>query len=249
MKFGGSSVADPDKIKHVARRLVEARERGVRVVATVSAMGDTTDGLLVSRARGLARAASTRARHAPLHRRAHRLRARRDGGARPRLRGRLVHRLAGRDHHRPRSHEGEDPRDHTRARGRSARPGEDRPRRRLSGVLARHDGRDDARTGRHRCDRSCARRCPRCVLRDLLRRRRRLHRRSADRPRRPQARQGVVRGDARDGGVRGEGAHAARRRARARARRARPRAVDLLDGAGNVDRGRRQTSSSRSSRR
>jgi aspartate kinase len=46
MKFGGSSVADPDKIRHVAERLVEARERGVRVVATVSAMGDTTDGLL-----------------------------------------------------------------------------------------------------------------------------------------------------------------------------------------------------------
>ncbi len=46
MKFGGSSVADPDKIKDVARRLVEARERGVRVVATVSATGDTTDGLL-----------------------------------------------------------------------------------------------------------------------------------------------------------------------------------------------------------
>ena len=46
MKFGGSSVADPDKIRHVARRLVEARERGMRVVATVSAMGDTTDTLL-----------------------------------------------------------------------------------------------------------------------------------------------------------------------------------------------------------
>jgi len=46
MKFGGSSVADTEKIKDVAARLVEARERGVRVVATVSAMGDTTDGLL-----------------------------------------------------------------------------------------------------------------------------------------------------------------------------------------------------------
>ena len=46
MKFGGSSVADSDKIKDVARRLVEERERGVRVVATVSATGDTTDGLL-----------------------------------------------------------------------------------------------------------------------------------------------------------------------------------------------------------
>ena len=46
MKFGGSSVADPDKIRLVAQRLVEARAQGVRVVATVSAMGDTTDGLL-----------------------------------------------------------------------------------------------------------------------------------------------------------------------------------------------------------
>jgi len=46
MKFGGSSVADPEKIKDVAARLVEARGRGARVVATVSAMGDTTDGLL-----------------------------------------------------------------------------------------------------------------------------------------------------------------------------------------------------------
>ncbi len=46
MKFGGSSVADPDKIRHVARRLVEAHERGLRVVATVSAMGDTTDTLI-----------------------------------------------------------------------------------------------------------------------------------------------------------------------------------------------------------
>ena len=46
MKFGGSSVADPEKIRNVAARLVEARSRGARVVATVSAMGDTTDGLL-----------------------------------------------------------------------------------------------------------------------------------------------------------------------------------------------------------
>ena len=46
MKFGGSSVADPGKIKDVAQRLAEAHEHGVRVVATVSAMGDATDGLL-----------------------------------------------------------------------------------------------------------------------------------------------------------------------------------------------------------
>lgn len=46
MKFGGSSVADADKIKNVARRMVEMRERGKRVVGTVSAMGKTTDGLI-----------------------------------------------------------------------------------------------------------------------------------------------------------------------------------------------------------
>src|SRR5918994_6757277 len=46
MKFGGSSVADPDKNRHVARRLVEAQERGARVVGTISAMGKTTDTLL-----------------------------------------------------------------------------------------------------------------------------------------------------------------------------------------------------------
>lgn len=46
MKFGGSSVADPEKVKHVARRLVAAKERGLHVVGTVSAMGKTTDGLI-----------------------------------------------------------------------------------------------------------------------------------------------------------------------------------------------------------
>ena len=46
MKFGGTSVADPDKLKDVARRLVEARAAGNRVVAVLSAMGDTTDELV-----------------------------------------------------------------------------------------------------------------------------------------------------------------------------------------------------------
>jgi aspartate kinase len=46
MKFGGTSVADPEKLKHVARRLVAARESGSRVVAVLSAMGTTTDELL-----------------------------------------------------------------------------------------------------------------------------------------------------------------------------------------------------------
>jgi aspartate kinase len=46
MKFGGTSVADPDKIKEVARRLVREHERGSRVVGVLSAMGHTTDELL-----------------------------------------------------------------------------------------------------------------------------------------------------------------------------------------------------------
>jgi len=46
MKFGGTSVADPDKLKDVARRVVAARAEGNRVVAVLSAMGDSTDELV-----------------------------------------------------------------------------------------------------------------------------------------------------------------------------------------------------------
>ncbi|OAA23616.1 aspartate kinase [Frankia sp. EI5c] len=45
-KFGGSSVADADRIKRVAERIVETRRAGNDVVVVVSAMGDTTDDLL-----------------------------------------------------------------------------------------------------------------------------------------------------------------------------------------------------------
>jgi aspartate kinase len=46
MKFGGTSVADPDKLKAVAQRMVAAREAGNRVVGVLSAMGRTTDELI-----------------------------------------------------------------------------------------------------------------------------------------------------------------------------------------------------------
>jgi len=46
MKFGGTSVADPQKLKSVARRLADARDSGYRVVGVLSAMGKTTDDLL-----------------------------------------------------------------------------------------------------------------------------------------------------------------------------------------------------------
>ena len=45
-KYGGSSLADADKIKNVSERIARAKENGNRVVAVVSAMGDTTDELI-----------------------------------------------------------------------------------------------------------------------------------------------------------------------------------------------------------
>ncbi|MEA2313751.1 MAG: aspartate kinase [Solirubrobacteraceae bacterium] len=45
MKFGGTSVANAERIKRAARRIVEKREGGERVVAVLSARGKTTDEL------------------------------------------------------------------------------------------------------------------------------------------------------------------------------------------------------------
>ena len=45
-KYGGSSVANAERIKNVAQCIAQAREKGDRVVVVVSAMGDTTDELI-----------------------------------------------------------------------------------------------------------------------------------------------------------------------------------------------------------
>jgi aspartate kinase len=45
-KYGGTSVADPDRIKRVAQRVVSAADSGRQVCVVVSAMGDMTDRLL-----------------------------------------------------------------------------------------------------------------------------------------------------------------------------------------------------------
>lgn len=45
-KYGGSSVANPEKLMQVAQRVVDARKQGYRVVVVVSAMGDTTNRLM-----------------------------------------------------------------------------------------------------------------------------------------------------------------------------------------------------------
>lgn len=45
-KFGGSSVADSERVNNVARRVVETVQQGNNVVVVVSAQGDTTDDLI-----------------------------------------------------------------------------------------------------------------------------------------------------------------------------------------------------------
>ena len=45
-KYGGTSVAGPEEIRRVARRIVRSAREGNRVCVVVSAMGDTTDRLI-----------------------------------------------------------------------------------------------------------------------------------------------------------------------------------------------------------
>ena len=45
-KYGGTSVADAERIRNVARRITAAKEKGDQIVVVVSAMGDTTDELI-----------------------------------------------------------------------------------------------------------------------------------------------------------------------------------------------------------
>ena len=54
-KFGGTSVADVERIQAVARRIARSREEGHELVIVVSAMGHTTDQLTGERG------------HEPLH--------------------------------------------------------------------------------------------------------------------------------------------------------------------------------------
>ena len=45
-KYGGSSVANPEKIINVAKRIISYKKKGYDIVVVVSALGDTTDNLL-----------------------------------------------------------------------------------------------------------------------------------------------------------------------------------------------------------
>ena len=46
LKFGGSSVADNEKLKLVAERIVDLYKKGHNIVVVVSAQGKTTDKLI-----------------------------------------------------------------------------------------------------------------------------------------------------------------------------------------------------------
>ena len=52
-KFGGSSVANKERIFNVARRCIEDYKAGHDVVVVLSAMGDTTDNLIENRRAGI----------------------------------------------------------------------------------------------------------------------------------------------------------------------------------------------------
>ena len=120
-KFGGTSVADPDRIRAVADHVVRTRRAGDDVVVVVSAMGKTTDDLAAPR---------PRRRRAPGGRELDMLLTAGErisialavhGRRRPRRARDVVHRLAGRDRHRHRAQQGQDHRDPRRPHPRGAR--------------------------------------------------------------------------------------------------------------------------------
>ena len=45
-KYGGTSVANPERIRNVAKRIVQTQGEGCRVVAIISAMAGVTDELI-----------------------------------------------------------------------------------------------------------------------------------------------------------------------------------------------------------
>ena len=85
MKFGGTSVADAERIKRAARRIVAKREAGYRVIAVLSARGKTTDELIAMAEEVSPMPRPARDGHAAVDRRADLLRALRDGDQRPRI--------------------------------------------------------------------------------------------------------------------------------------------------------------------
>ena len=201
-KFGGSSLADADRIRRVARRIARERAAGSQLVIVVSAMGDTTDELLELARRHHRRAGLARARRPAGHRRAPERDAPLDGPPRDRHAGHLADRRPGGDRDRrpprPGAHRG----DRTAAASTpSSTPGKVVIVAGFQGVsqAARAEGETtDPRAGRVGHDRGRPRGAPRRrSLPDLHRRARDLHGRPADRARRAAVADHRVRGDAR----------------------------------------------------
>ena len=70
MKFGGTSVADSERLKRAAKRIVEKRDAGYDVVAVLSARGKETDRLIQDAFEISENPDAARDGHAPLHGRA-----------------------------------------------------------------------------------------------------------------------------------------------------------------------------------
>ena len=239
MKFGGSSVADTDKIRNVARRLVATHETGRPTVGVVSAMGETTDTLA-------ALAAEVSPRPHPremdmLLSTGERISAALCAMAIEDMGHRAVS-LTGSQAGivtDTRPHQREDRGHPAEAHQGGAGGGHDRAGGRIPGRVHRLR-RDHAGPRRIRPDRRGAGGGAGRRLRDLHRRRGRVHGRPADRAGCAQADPGVAAGDARDGRIRRPRAAATIGRVRPKPRRADPRSFDLLRHRGDLDpRGRR----------
>ena len=135
-KYGGSSVADAERIKRVAERIVATKRDGNDVVVVVSAMGDTTDELIdlaeqivpvpSGREFDMLLTAGERISMALLAMAINSLG----------LQGRVVHRLAGRRADHLRARQGPDRQHHARPGRELGGRGQRRDRRRLPGRLA-----------------------------------------------------------------------------------------------------------------
>ncbi len=85
-KYGGTSVADPDRMRAVADNVAFTRKHGNDVVVVVSAMGKATDNLIALGVAGVDHQARSRDGHAAHDRRAGVGGAAHDGARRPRRR-------------------------------------------------------------------------------------------------------------------------------------------------------------------
>ena len=255
-KYGGSSVADAERIKRVAQRIVATARPATDVVVVVSAMGDTTDELLDLAQQVTPLPPAARAGHAADRGRADLAwpcwpwRSPTSASRRASFTGSQAGVITDSAHGQARII------DVTPGRIRAALDeGAIAIVAGFQGVSAGHQGHHDARPRRLRHHRRRARRrARRRRLRDLHRRRRRVHRRPAHRADAPRKiDRDHLRGDARDGGVRRQGpatcaASSTRAGTTCRSTSARRSPATTAPGhATTTTRGRRDGGSSRSS--